>query len=196
MTTPAPPTRRTRVLVAVVVVLVFAVGLFFGIRALVEAAGAASSPTPTPSATATGAGFSYTSDEYGYSVEFPSEPIEQSKTVPVGDFQVALTSAIWSDGTRSLISNGATYPAGLLTDVSASLRSSLTSAVAGIKGARLVSSDPTTIDGVPGISANILVPSGTLRIIIAIDGDTQYQLVAQNAGPEIAQGFFTSFRKL
>jgi hypothetical protein len=196
VTTPAPPTRRTRVLVAVAVVLVLAVGLFFGIRALIEAADSRSAPMPTPSASATGAGFVYTSDEYGYSVEFPDEPLEQSKTVPVGDFQVALTSAIWSDGTRSLISNGATYPAGLLTDVNASLRSSLTSAVAGITGARLVSSDPTTIDGVPGISANILVPSGTLRIIIAIDGDTQYQLVAQNAGPEIAQGFFASFRKL
>jgi hypothetical protein len=194
VTTPAPPTRRTRIIVAVAVVLVLALGLFFGVRALIEAAGAKTAAMPTPSPTSTDAGFTYTSDEYGYSVEFPSEPLEQSKTVPVGDFQVALTSAIWSDGTRSLISNGATYPAGLLTDVNASLASSLTSAVAGIKGARLVSSDPTTIDGIPGISANILVPSGTLRIIIAIDGDTQYQLVAQNAGPEIAQGFFASFR--
>lgn len=196
MTTPAPPTRRTRVIAVVAVALVLAIGLFFGVRALIEAAGSKTAAMPTPSPTSTGAGFTYTSDEYGYSVEFPSEPLEQSKTVPVGDFQVALTSAIWSDGTRSLISNGATYPSGLLTDVDASLASSLTSAVAGIKGARLVSSDPTTIDGIPGISANILVPSGTLRIIIAIDGDTQYQLVAQNAGPEIAQGFFASFRTL
>jgi hypothetical protein len=196
VTTPVEPTRRTRVIVAIAVVLVLALGLFFGIRALIEAADARSAPTPTPTPTSSSTGFTYSSDEYGYSVEFPSEPLEQSKTVPVGDLQVALTSAIWSDGTRSLISNGATYPAGLLTDVNASLASSLTSAVAGVKGARLVSSDPTTIDGIPGVSANILVPSGTLRIIIAIDGDTQYQLVAQNAGPEIAQGFFASFRKL
>jgi hypothetical protein len=195
VTSPAEPSRRTRLLVAAAVVLVLAIGLFVGVRAIIDATASRTAATPSPTPTSDAAGYRYTSETYGYSVEFPSEPAEQSKTVPVGDAEVALTSAVWTDGTRTLVSNGATYPPGLLTDVDASLKSSLTTAIAGITGARLVSSDPTTIDGIPGVSANIFIPGGTLRIIIAINGDTQYQLVAQNTGPQIAQGFFTSFHR-
>lgn len=196
MATSSEPTRRTRLIVTVAVFLVLAVGLAFAIPAIVGAVSSRTSATPAPTPTSSSAGFTYTSDEYGYSIEFPSEPTEQSKTIPVGDADVPIRTAYWTDGTRTLAVNGATYPAGSLTDVEASLKSSLTNAIAGIPGARLVSSDPTTIDGVSGVSANIFIPDGTLRIIIAIEGDTQYQLVAQNAGPEIAQGFFSSFRRL
>jgi len=161
----------------------------------VAATQAMPTPTPTPSATSSGAGFDYTSDDFGYTVEFPEEPTVQSKTVATEKGDVQSTTAYWTDGTVTLAVNGAAYPAGALGDVDGSLKSSLTTAVDGISGARLVSSDPTTIDGINGVSANIFIPDGTLRIIIAIDGDTQYQLVAQNAGPTVAQGFFSSFRK-
>jgi hypothetical protein len=192
------PTTRTRVIVTVVVFVALAVGLFFGVRAVIEAAGshAATEPTGAPSASpsSTTVGFLYTSDEYGYSIEFPSEPTEQSKTVPVGGAQVAVTSAVWDGGTRSLISTGATYPAGQLKDVNASLKSSLDGIVANTSGATLVSSDPTTLAGIPAVKAQISVPSGNLSVVIAIDGDTQYQLVAANVDQTTADGFFATFR--
>lgn len=197
MTTPAEPSRRTRVIALIVVFGLVAVGAGFGIKALVDVANTrpAATPSATPTPTSTGAGFDYTSDAFGYTIEFPAEPTEQSKTVQTEKGDVQSTTAYWTDGTVTLAVNGAAYPEGALGDVEGSLKSSLTTAIDGISGARLVSSDPTTIDGIPGVSANIFIPDGTLRIIIAIDGDTQYQLVAQNAGPTVAQGFFTSFHQ-
>ena len=190
------PTTRTRVIVTLIVFVALAVGLFFGVRAVIEAAGshAATGPTASPTPTSTTVGFVYTSDEYGYSIEFPSEPTEQSTTVPVGDAQVPVTSAVWDGGTRSLVSTGATYPAGQLKDVNASLKSSLDGIVANTSGAQLVSSDPTTLAGIPAVKAQISVPSGNLSVVIAIDGDTQYQLVAANMDQTTADGFFATFR--
>jgi hypothetical protein len=182
------------VIVTIIVFLALAVGLFFGVRALIEAAASrppAASPTATP--TPTSAGFLYTSADYGYSIEFPSEPAEKSTTVPVGDAQVPTTSAVWDGGARSLIATGATYPAGALKDVTASLKSSLDGLVANTAGAQLVSSDPITLAGIPAVEAEISVSSGTLVVVIAIDGDTQYQLVAANIDKKTADGFFATF---
>ena len=194
MSTPGEPTRRTRVIAIIVVFALLAVGLFFGVRALVEAAGSrAPDAAPSASPASTEAGFRYTSAEYGYSIEFPSEPAEQSKTVPVGDAQVAVTSAVWDGGSRSLVATGARYPAGQLKDVNASLKSSLDGIVANTGGATLVSSDPTKLAGIPAVKAQISVPNGSLSVVIAIDGDIQYQLVAANLDQKTADGFFATF---
>jgi hypothetical protein len=190
------PTTRTRVIVTVVVFVVLAIGVGIGAWALITASSSqvddtpSASPTPSP----TPAGFTYTSAEYGYSMEFPAEPTEQSKTVPVGDAQVPVTSAVWEGGTRSLISTGAAYPAGALADVTASLKSSLDGIVANTPDAQLVSSDPITLAGIPAVEAAISVPSGHLVVVIAIDGDIQYQLVAAGFDKATADGFFASFR--
>jgi hypothetical protein len=194
MSIPGEPTRRTRVIAIIVVFALLAVGLFFGIRALVEAAGSRAETAPSASPTSTEAGFRYTSDDYGYSIEFPSEPEVQSQDVAVGEDAVPVTSAVWDGGTRSLVSTGATYPAGQLTDVNASLKSSLDGIVAQTSGATLVSSDPTKLAGIPAVKAQISVPNGSLSVVIAIDGDTQYQLVAANIDQKTADGFFATFR--
>jgi biopolymer transport protein ExbD len=183
------------VIVTALVFVVLVVGVIFGVRALVEAVGSRAETAPTASATPTPtpAGFTYTSAEYGYTVEFPSEPTENSSTVPVGDAQVPVTSAVWEGGTRSLVSTGATYPAGALADVNASLKSSLDGIVANTVDAQLVSSDPVTLAGIPAVEASISVPSGNLVVVIAIDGDIQYQLVAAGFDKATADGFFASF---
>lgn len=192
MTTPAEPSRRTRIIAIVVVFALLAAGLFFGIRAIIDVAGSrvpAAGPTPS----STSAGFRYTSSQYGYSIEFPSEPTEQTQTVPVGDAQVDVVSAVWDGGSRSLVSTGATYPAGRLTDVPSSLKSALDGVVAKTTGAQLVASDPVKLAGIPAVEAQITVPGGGLVIVIAIDGDTQYQLVAANVDKTTADGFFATF---
>lgn len=186
MTMREEPTRRTRVIVTIVVFLALAAGLFFGVRAVLDTVGSrlpASSPSASPSPTS--AGFTYTSVEYGYSIEFPSEPTEQTKTVPVGDADVQVTSAVWNNGVRSLISTGAMYPAGALADVDGSLKSALDGIVTNTSGAQLESSDAFTLAGISAVTA--------LIVVIAIDGDTQYQLVAYNFDQATAEGFFSTF---
>jgi len=194
MATNIEPTRRTRLIATIVVFALVAVGLFFGVRALAETASTRTGTEPTPTPTSTSVGFIYTSDEYGYRIQFPAEPTEESRTVPVGDAQVPVTSAVWSGGTKSLVSTGASYPAGQLADVTASLASSLDGLVASTPDAQLVSSDPMTLAGVSAVEATIAIPSGTLIVVIAIDGDTQYQLVALNVGQTTADGFFATFQ--
>ena len=189
------PTRRTRVIVTVAVFSLLAVGLFFGVRALIDVAAsqtaATSAPTPTP--TSTTAGFIYTSDEFGYSIEFPAEPTEQSQTVPAGGADIEVTSASWDNGSASLVSTGARYPAGELSDTTTSLKTALDGLVANTPDAQLVGSDPFTLAGIPAVKAQVSVPAGTLLVIIAIDGDVQYQLVAANIGESAAEGFFSTF---
>lgn len=194
MTLREGPTRRTRVIVTIIVFLALAAGIFFGVRAVLDAVGSrlsASSPSASPSPTS--AGFTYTSAEYGYSIEFPSEPTEQTKTVPVGDADVQVSSAVWNNGVRSLVSTGATYPTGALADVNASLKSALDGIITNTSGARLESSDAFTLAGISAVKALIGSPGGDLTVVIAIDGDTQYQLVAYNLPPETADGFFSTF---
>jgi hypothetical protein len=189
------PTRRTRVTATIVVFALLAVGLFFGVRALIDVAGSRveSSPTSSPTPTSTGIGFTYTSADYGYSVEFPAEPTEQARTVQVGDAEVPVTSAAWDNGTASLVSTGARYPAGALSDTTVSLKSALDGLVANTSGATLVSSDPVKLGEFPAVKATISVPAGNIVVIIAIDGDTQYQLVAANTDQTVSDGFFNSF---
>jgi len=187
------PTRRTRVIVTIVVFVVLAVGVLFGVRAIIDAAPAPSAAsTASPTATSD-VGFVYTSDEFGYRIRFPEEPTEQSRTVPSDDGEIETTSAVWDNGVRSLVSTGATYPAGAPTDVTGSLKSSLDGLVASTPDAQLLSSDPITLAGLTAVSATISVPSGTLIVVIAIDGDTQYQLVSANLDPDTAEGFFATF---
>lgn len=194
MSTTGEPSRRSRVTAIVVVFALLAVGLFFGIRAIIEAAPAPiPAPTASPSASSSDVGVSYTSDEFGYRIQFPAEPTEQSRTVPSDDGDIETTSAAWDNGVRSLVSTGATYPAGVLADVTGSLQSSLDGIVANTPDAQLVASDPITLAGLTAVSATISVPSGTLIVVIAIDGDTQYQLVSANLDPETAEGFFATF---
>jgi hypothetical protein len=188
------PTTRTRVIVTVVVFVVLAIGVAIGVWALIATSSSSPQSAPSPTPTTTSAGFTYTSTEYGYSIEFPAEPTENSSTVPVGDAQVPVTSAVWEGGTKSLVSTGAAYPAGALADVTASLKSSLDGIVANTPDAQLVSSDPITLAGIPAVEAEISVPSGNLVVVIAIDGDTQYQLVAAGFDKATADGFFASFR--
>jgi hypothetical protein len=183
------------VIVTVVVFALLAVGLFFGVRALVEDAGsrteAAPSASPTP--TSTGIGFTYTSTVYGYSIEFPAEPTEQSRTVKVDGADVPVTSAAWDNGTASLVSTGARYPASSLSDTTASLKSALDGLVANTPDATLTSSDPVKLGDFPAVKAAISVPAGNIVVVIAIDGDTQYQLVAANTDTTVSDGFFNSF---
>jgi hypothetical protein len=187
----AEPSRRTRVVAIIAVFAVLAVGVFFGVRALIDLAPA---PTASPTPTATpDVGVVYTSDAFGYRIQFPAEPAEQSRTIPSDDGDIQTTSAAWDNGVRSLVSTGATYPAGVLADVTESLKSALDGLVANTPDAELVSSDPVTLAGLTAVSATITVPSGTVIVIIAIDGDTQYQLVAANLDPETAEGFFATF---
>jgi hypothetical protein len=188
------PTTRTRVIVTIVVFAVLAIGVAIGVWALITASSSSPQSAPSPTPTTTSAGYIYTSTQYGYSVEFPAEPTEKSSTVPVGDAQVSVTSAVWEGGTNSLVSTGAAYPAGALADVTTSLKSSLDGIVANTPDAQLVSSDPITLAGIPAVEAAISVPSGNLVVVIAIDGDTQYQLVAAGFDKKTADGFFASFR--
>ena len=189
------PSRRTRVIVTIAVFALLAVGLFFGVRALIDVAAwqTATAPSATPTPTSTAAGFVYTSDEFGYSIEFPAEPTEQSKTVPAGDAEIEVTSAAWDNGSASLVSTGARYPAGELTDTTISLKTALDGLVANTPDAQLVGSDPFTLAGIPAVKAQINVPAGTLLVVIAIDGDVQYQLVAANIAESAAEGFFSTF---
>lgn len=189
------PRGRTRVTVTIVVFVLLAVGVFFGVRALVEAAGSRTDATPSasPTATSDGIGFTYTSADYGYSIEFPAEPTEQSRTVQVGDAEVPVTSAAWDNGTVSLVSSGARYPADALSDTTGSLKSALDGLVANTPDATLVSSDPVKLGEFPAVKAAISVPAGNVVVVIAIDGDIQYQLVAANADQTVSDGFFNSF---
>ncbi|MEO8261971.1 MAG: hypothetical protein ABI566_05315 [Pseudolysinimonas sp.] len=194
MTTPVEPTRRTRVLVTIAVFALLAVGLFFGVRALIDvAASQTAAPTPDPTPTSSSAGFVYVSDDYGYSIEFPAEPTEQSQTVPAGGAEIEVTSATWDNGKASLVSTGARYPARELTDTTASLQSAVDGLIANTPNAQLVSSDPATLAGISAVKAVISVPAGNLIVVIAIDGDVQYQLVAANLDPTTADGFFATF---
>lgn len=192
MTMRDEPTRRTRVIVTVVVFLALAVGLFFGARAVIDSV-AARLPAASPSASPSSAGFTYTSAEYGYSIEFPAEPTEQTKSVPFDDAEIAVTSAVWENGLRSLVATGAAYPEGALADVNTSLKSALDGLVANTTGAQLQSSDAFTLAGISAVKALITSPGGDLRVVIAIDGDTQYQLVAYNLDETTADGFFSTF---
>ena len=194
MTMSEEPTRRTRVVVSIAVFLVLAVGLFFGVRAMIDVVGSRQAEaTPTASPSSAAPGYTYTSAEYGYSVEFPAEPTEQTKTVPFDDAEIAVTSAVWENGLRSLVSTGAAYPAGALADVNASLKSALDGLLANTPGAQLESSDVFTLAGISAVKALIATPGGDLRVVIAIDGDTQYQLVAYNLDETTADGFFSTF---
>jgi hypothetical protein len=203
VSTPAEPSRRTRLIAIIAVFAVLALGLAIGIPALIAAAGSRpeAQPTPTPTSTSqssgtqTDTGFIYHSGQYGYSVKFPDEPGEQSHDIPVGDATVTNVTAVWADSVRTLASSSATYPPGSLKDVDASLKSSLTTAVDAIAGASLASSDPYKLDGMEAVKANILLKDGVLRVIIAIDGDTQFQLIAQNTDQPTAEGFFASFTR-
>jgi len=188
------PSRRTRVIVTVAVFLAIAVGLFFGVRAALDAVGSrlpVASPSTSPSATS--AGFTYVSSQYGYSIEFPAEPTEQTKSEPFEDDEISVTSAVWENGLRSLVATGAAYPTGALADVNASLKSALDGLLANTPGAQLQSSDEFTLAGISAVKALIATPGGDLRVVIAIDGDTQYQLVAYNLDETTADGFFATF---
>jgi hypothetical protein len=189
---PPEPSRRTRVIVTIIVFVALAVGIFFGVRAAIDAVGSRP-PAASPSPTSTSAGFTYTSAEYGYSIEFPAEPAETTKTVPSDDGEISVTSAVWENGIRSLVATGATYPAGSRGDVNASLRSALDSLVTNTPGAQVESSDAFTLAGIPAVKALIRTPGGDLRVVIAIEGDTQYQLVAYNLDETTADGFFSTF---
>ncbi len=194
MTTSEEPSRRTRLIVTGIVFLALAVGVFFGVRAVMDAVGArlpAASPSASPSAGS--AGFTYTSAEYGYTIEFPGEPTVQTKTVPVDEAEIAVTSAVWENGVRSLVATGATYPAGSLSDVNASLKSAMDGLITNTAGAQLESSDAFTLAGISAVKALIATPGGDLRVVIAIQGDTQYQLVAYNLDETTADGFFATF---
>lgn len=202
MTTPAEPSRRTRLIATLAVFVVLAVAIAVGVVFIVQAAQShpAAQPTPTPTSTShssgtqTATGFIYHSGE-GYSVKFPDEPGEQTHDIPTGDTTVTSHTAVWADSVRTLASSVATYPDGTLTDVDASLKAYLTQAISAISGARLTASDPYKLDGMEAVKANILLSDGVLRVIIAIDGDTQYQLIAQNTDQQTAEGFFASFTR-
>ena len=111
----------------------------------------------------------------------------------VGDADVPVTSAAWDNGKASLVATGARYPAGALSDTTASLKSALDGLVANTSGATLLSSDPVKLGDYPAVKATIAVPAGNLAVMIAIDGDVQYQLVAANTAETVSDGFFNSF---
>ena len=126
---------------------------------------------------------------------FPATPTEQRQTLPIQGFDIELVTTLWEDGAQALVVNATRFPEELVGDVDTMLDGSVTGAIGNVPGAQLVSSTPTTLDGIPARDVQATTSAGPLHMIIAMDGDVQFQLLAGNTDDETAQAFFASFAK-
>lgn len=199
---PLPSSRRKVVLTIIVVAVVAFVAIIGVVIALTlfgqKPAPVAGDGGETPAAEQPVDeidGVSYENGPYAYSVVFPDTPVEQSQTLPVQGNEIELAVAYWQDGEQVLAANAARFPAEMLGDVDTMLQGSLAGAVGNVPGAELVSSEATTLDGIPAIAGHAMSPAGDLRAVIAFDDDVQYQLIAVGVDEETAEAFFASFQK-
>lgn len=195
------PSSRRKVVITVVVIAVVAVLAVVGIVLALNLA-PKSEPVPQGSDEPVAEepsggieGVSYESSEFGYSVVFPAEPEESSQTFPVGDVELTLNSVVWQEGQQTLIANATRYPAEMLTDTDTMLEGSVDGAIANVPGAELVSDEQIDLAGMPARKIVATAPAGEVRLIIAIETDVQYQLLAANTDEATAEAFFASFQK-
>jgi len=136
---------------------------------------------------------SYTSEEHGYSIEFPAEPKETTQAVPVNGENIDLDSVVWEDADSAILSNAAVFPAGLITDVDGALEGAVEGAVANIPGGTVTESEPIELDGLPAMRAEATSSNGDVFLIVAFEGDRQFQLLTLGVDEATAQAFFDSF---
>ncbi len=182
------PTRRTFVIgiaIAAVVFILTAIGVNALFRAL--------DPADKFDDPVTGQPVSYTSEEHGYSVEFPAEPKEATQAVPVGGENIDLDSAVWEDADSAILSSAAVFPSGVITDVNGALQGSVEGAVGNIPGGTITQSEPIELEGLPAMRAEATSSNGDVFLIVAFDGDRQFQLLTLGVDEATAQAFFDSF---
>lgn len=122
---------------------------------------------------------SYVSEEYGYSVEFPGEPIEDTQTQSVAGAEISLTQAQWIEGDRMYISVAADLSEFLVgQDPDDVLENSIAGA-AGNTGATAVGHEFLEVDGERALSAQLDLPNGqSLFWLVVVRDGIQYQLGA------------------
>lgn len=197
------PSSRRKVIITIVVVAVVAV---LAVVATVLAISLAPKAEPVPAGGDDEPvaeqpvdeidGIRYESGPYGYAVVFPGTPSEQVNTVPVQGVDVELATVIWEEGDSALISNAAKFPAEMVGELDEMLEGSIQGGLANIPGAELVSTERTTLAGLPAIDARATSPIGEIRMIVAFDVATQYQLLAAGTDEETTEAFIASFRLL
>jgi hypothetical protein len=192
--TPEPVTgkkpNRPRIVLVVVVVIaaLFALG---AVTTLVRSLSSAVTSTDPGSSQPV----SYTSDEHGYTVEFPGEPNETTQAVLVNGANVDLDSAVWDDAGSAILASAAVFPEGMIVDVDGALDGAVNGAVGNIPGGAVTESEPIELAGMPARRAEATSDNGDMFLIAAfdVDGSVQFQLVTFGVDEATAQAFFDSF---
>lgn len=196
-TAPAkPPTApsRARRIIAVAVAVVVAVGVFLGVQALLRVV---NQPNVAPSTIEESTSYSYVSDEYGFSVDFPSEPTETTQVQPVAGYDIELLQVQWVNSDTTYLVGAAIFPPELLEqNLDVMLQNSIGGA-ASASGAELSDLEFIELAGERAIRGTLTFPNGQVGVtVIALHNGGQYSLtmVSSEADREaFLEGFaFTS----
>lgn len=188
----APP-RRSRLPLILTIVVVSAVAIaaaaWFGTQAVLQAI------TFAGGSQTSGQMHTYTSPTLGYTIEFPTEPTEQTLSNVVGDITIEQVMVTWESGARYFAVASLALPLEAQgQDVDSFLKNSVDGMLAEVPEARLVESHPVSLDGAPGTGGSFEVAgSGVMFFVISIRNEVQYILLASGPDNNPMKDFATSF---
>jgi len=177
-TTPPAKKKTMRLRVLAVGAGVIAASLSYaGVSALLNSA---DGPGATPSTIDAPTAVTYTSDEYRFSVQFPSEPSETTQTQAILSYEIELLTVQWVNHDTLYSANAATFPEEIIAgqELDSLLQNSM-GGVASATGGTLSDQNFIDVEGRRAIAAIVSYPTEEVgRVMIVLDGLTQYSLLS------------------
>lgn len=131
----------------------------------------------SPSASSAAAGVPFTSDEWGFSIDFPSEPKQQALNQTVSGVKIDGRVFEGTSGDQDTAVSVARFPAGQSINVDAALRGAITGGASSANGT-IVEQHAETFQGHPAREGTIRVQGSTLYYIEAfVAGNRLYNVI-------------------
>jgi hypothetical protein len=147
-----------------------------------------SSPTETQAETVT-----YTSPDFGYSVDFDGKAAESSVPQSVGGYDLVINIASWTGTDRVQTVSAIQFPDGLITTVDDSLLTASLEGAATSSQGTLSEQEFIDVDGERGASGTITVPSGVVHVVVFFHNGAQYTISTVNGTQDQQDSLVESF---
>ncbi|WP_348004263.1 hypothetical protein [Pseudolysinimonas sp.] len=135
----------------------------------------------------------YTSPDFGYSVDFGGTAVESSVPQSVGGYNLVIKIASWTGGDRVQTVSALKFPDGLISTVNdALLTASLEGAATSSQGT-LSDQKFIDVDGERGASGTVTVSSGVVRVVVFFHDGAQFTISTVNGSQDQQDSLVGSF---